>query len=135
MVTQQEFTFRGKTLEELQKMDAKEFAKLLSARQRRTMKRGLLERSKSFLSKIKKARTGQYKKPIKTQLRDFIVLPEMVGLTLYIHNGRSFNPVLIKEEMIGHFLGEFTFTRSKIEHSAPGIGATKSSTAIATKAK
>jgi len=131
----QEFLFRGKTLEELQKMDVKEFAKLLTARQRRTMLHGLLEKNKAFVQKIKKAKLGQYKKPIKTHLRDFIVLPEMIGLTIHIYNGKSFIPVIIKEEMIGHYLGEFTLTRSKIEHSAPGIGATKSSTAIATKAK
>ncbi len=130
-----EFTYRGKSLEELQKMDIKEFAKLLPARQRRTILRGLFERNKPFLLKIKKAKSGQYKKPIKTHLRDFIIIPEMVGLTIHIHNGRSFNQVLIKEDMVGHYLGEFTITRVKIEHSAPGIGATKSSTAIATKAK
>jgi len=130
-----EFTYRGKSLEELQKMDIKEFVKLLPARQRRTILRGLFERNKPLLLKIKKAKSGQYKKPIRTHLRDFIVIPEMVGLTIHIHNGRSFNQVLIKEDMVGHYLGEFTITRVKIEHSAPGIGATKSSTAIATKAK
>ncbi|MEK6839548.1 MAG: ribosomal protein S19 family protein, partial [Nanoarchaeota archaeon] len=44
-------------------------------------------------------------------------------------------PVSITEEMIGHYLGEFATTRSRVQHSAPGIGATKSSTAIASKAK
>lgn len=131
----QELTYKGKRIEEIQNMDLKEFIRLLPARQRRSMQRGLLDRNKPLLLKIKKAKSGQYKKPIKTHKRDFIVLPEMIGLTIHIHNGREFIPVVVKEEMIGHFLGEFALTRKKIEHSAPGIGATKSSTAIATKAK
>ena len=64
-----------------------------------------------------------------------IVLPEMVGLVLHVHSGREFKPVTITEEMIGLYFGEIVLTRQRVEHSAPGIGATKSSTAIASKAK
>lgn len=88
-----------------------------------------------MLAKIRKAKSGQYKKPVKTHSRDMIVLPEMVGLILHIHNGREFKPVTIAEEMIGLYFGEIVLTRQRVEHSAPGIGATKSSTAIASKAK
>ena len=64
-----------------------------------------------------------------------LVFPEMVGMTLHIHNGKLFHPVIIQPEMVGHFLGEYALTRSKVAHSAPGVGATKSSTAAASKAK
>ncbi len=125
----------GKTLDELQKMDIQELAKLLPSRQRRSITRGLLEQHRELLAKIRKAKSGQYKKPVKTHSRDMIVLPEMVGLILHIHNGREFKPVTIAEEMIGLYFGEIVLTRQRVEHSAPGIGATKSSTAIASKAK
>ncbi len=127
------FTYRGKTLEELQKMGLKEFAMLLPARQKRSILRGFTELQKKLLEKIKKAKEGKYKKPIKTHCRDMIILPEMVGLTIHVHMGKSFVPVNIKEEMIGHYLGEFAMTRQPVKHSAPGIGATRSSAALSVK--
>jgi len=127
------FTFRGKSIEELEKISSKEFIELLPARQRRSIKRGLPDQQKILLEKVKKAKLGKYKKQIKTHIRDMIVLPEMVGLNIKIHNGREFIPVNIIPEMLGHLLGEFVITRKKVEHSAPGLGATKSSAAIAVK--
>ena len=57
----------------------------------------------------------------------------MIGQTIKVHNGKEFMIVSITEEMIGHCLGEFAFTRRRVEHSAPGIGATKSSAALSVK--
>lgn len=130
-----EIKYRGKTIGELQKMELQEFAKYLLARQRRSIKRDSLARYKPLLIKIQKAKSGQLKKPIKTHARDMIVLPQMVGATLHVHTGKEYRPVSITEEMLGLYLGELALTRTKVEHSAPGIGATKSSTAIASKAK
>jgi len=62
-----------------------------------------------------------------------IVLPEMVGMVIKIYNGKEFTPVTIIEEMIGHYFGEFALTRKKVEHSAPGIGATRSSASLSVK--
>jgi small subunit ribosomal protein S19 len=70
---------------------------------------------------------------IKTHCRNAVILPEMVGLTIGIHNGKSFVNVTIQEEMIGHYLGEFMLTRKGVKHSAPGIGATRSSAALSVK--
>ncbi len=134
MVTR-EFMFRGKTLPELKKLDIKEFAQLVPSRQRRSLLRGALEKNKPLIQKIRKANAGTFKKNIKTHARDMVVLPEMVGLTLHIYNGKEFKPIKIEEDMLGSFFGELSLTRSKVQHSAPGIGATKSSTAIASKAK
>ena len=117
------FTYRGKTIEELKKLEIKEFAKLLPARQKRSLTRGLNEQQKLLLKKIK----SNTNKPIKTHIRDMIVIPEMVSSSLLIHNGKEWTKVLIIEEMLGHYLGEFTLTRKKVTHSAPGIGATRSS--------
>jgi small subunit ribosomal protein S19 len=121
------FTYRGKTLEELQKMSIKEFADLVPSRQRRSLLRGNTDSQKALMKKIDKTIAKEYKKQIKTHARDVIILPKMVGLSIHIHNGKEFKEVLITEEMMGHFLGEFALTRQSIKHNAPGIGATRSS--------
>ncbi|MFQ6105609.1 MAG: 30S ribosomal protein S19 [Candidatus Hydrothermarchaeaceae archaeon] len=127
------FSYRGYSLEELQKMPAEEFIKLLPARQRRSIARANTSESKKKLfEKIKKARAG---KPVKlrTHARDTIVMPNMVGLVFNVHNGKEFVRVEIKPEMIGHYLAEFTGTRRRVMHGAPGMGATRSSLYIPLK--
>lgn len=123
-------TYRGKALEELKKIGVREFAKYVNSRERRTLLRqsNIIER---FVKKCKECQ--EKKKPIKTHLRDIIIVPEMVGLSIQVHNGKTFIPVLILFEMIGHRLGEFAITTQKVQHGAPGIGATKSSAAQSVK--
>jgi small subunit ribosomal protein S19 len=127
-MAKKEFTYRGKTLEELQKMTLNEFMKLIPARQRRSLKRGLTEQQQTFLKKLRKSKKG-----VKTHCRDMMVLPEMVGATVLIHKGKEFFALIIQPEMIGHLLGEFALTRRSVEHSAPGIGATRSSASLSVK--
>mgnify|MGYP001586312628 CR=1 FL=1 len=86
-----------------------------------------------MLNRISNLRKGERKKPVKTHVRDMIILPEMVGLTIHIHNGKEFVPLIVTEYMLGHYLGEFSQTRKKVAHSAPGIGATKSSSSQSVK--
>ncbi len=125
------FTFRGYTLEELQKLSLDDFAKLLPSRQRRSLFRGLQTRQKKLLERIRKAKEEKEKTGketiIRTHCRDMIIIPEMVGLKFGVHNGKEFVIVEIKPEMIGHRLGEFSLTRKKVVHGTPGIGATRSS--------
>lgn len=128
-----QFLFIGKTLEDLQNMDLNDFAKLLNSRQRRNLRRGLTEQQKILLAKINNFKSGKNKKIIKTHIRDMIVLPVMVGMAIHVHNGKEFVPVIISEHMLGHYLGEFAQTRKKVAHSAPGIGATKSSSSQSVK--
>jgi len=132
-MAQKAFTYRGKTVEELKKMDFKEFAKLVPARQRRSLLRGFTDAQKRLLEKIKKAQEGKYNKVIRTHCRDIIILPEMIGLKILVHRGKEFVPVVITEEMLGHYLSEMTLTRNRVAHSAPGVGATKSSAAFSVK--
>jgi len=127
------FSYRGKSLAELNKLSTKELVELLPARQRRTLKRGFTDYQKRLLDKIKKSKEGIYKKPVKTHCRDMIILPNMVGMTILVHNGKQFTSVNIQEGMIGHYLGEFSLTRKKVEHSAPGVGATRSSSSISVR--
>ncbi len=123
-----EFMYRGKKLDEIQKMSLQEFMQLIPARERRTLKRGFTEQQKIFLENL---RAGD--KNLKTHCRDLVVLPEMVGKLIKVHNGKEFTPVAIEPDMLGHRLGEFTQTRRKVSHSAPGIGATRSSASLSVR--
>lgn len=116
------FKYRGKTLEELKELSLKDFIELLPARERRTLKRGFTDQEKILLREIDAG-----KQRIKTHVRNLIILPKMVGLTINIHAGNKFDQLVITEEMIGHRLGEFARTRKALQHSSPGVGATKSS--------
>lgn len=122
------FTFYGKTLEELKQMSIKELAEWLPSRLRRNIKRGF---SKDKMKLVREVEAG--KKNLRTHLRDMIILPSMVGLTIKIYNGKEFIPVTIQEEMLGHYLGEFAMTRKSVRHNAPGIGATRSSASLSVK--
>ena len=70
-----------------------------------------------LMDKVMKASSTNDKKPIKTWSRRSMVLPEMVGLTISVHNGRVHVPISIKEDMVGHKLGEFVLTRTFKIHS------------------
>jgi len=75
----------------------------------------------------KKSQNEGEKASAKTHSRDMIVLPEMVGATILIHNGKEFTPVDVVPEMIGSYLGEFAITNKPVRHGSPGIGASRSS--------
>lgn len=127
-MVKKEFTFKGKTLPELQKMSIDQFAELCDARVRRSLKKGV---DKQILKRMEKAKAqGVKAKPIKTHKRDIIVIPSMVGVKFAIHRGNTFEQVDVQEKMLGHYLGELVFTRKRLQHGKAGIGATKSSTAI-----
>ena len=124
------FKYRGYTLEELQAMSLEEVIELLPSRQRRSLKRGFLPRQEKVLAKMEKIdieNNNGRPEVIKTHCRDLIVLPNMVGYTFGIYNGREFVEVTIKPEMIGCYFGEFAQTRSRVQHGDPGMGATRSS--------
>jgi len=125
-----EFRYRGFTLDELQAISMDEFIRLLPSRQRRSLLRGLSQEQRTLLESVRKAKeaTQQGKKTVvKTHSRDMIILPEMVGVTLSIHNGKDFTSVEIAPGMIGHFVGEFAITNKPVKHGTPGIGASRSS--------
>ncbi|MBX2857116.1 MAG: 30S ribosomal protein S19 [Cellvibrionaceae bacterium] len=71
-----------------------------------------------LLKKVEIAAEKNDRRPIKTWSRRSMILPEMVGLTIAVHNGRQHVPVLVNEEMVGHKLGEFAATRTYRGHAA-----------------
>ncbi len=124
-----EFSYRGHNLESLSGMSMDEFINLLPSRQRRSLQRGLTPEQRILLEKLRAAKEAKITKEsgIKTHVRDLIVLPEMVGAKISIHNGKEFVGVDIRPEMIGHYLGEFAITNKPVRHGTPGIGASRSS--------
>lgn len=108
-------------------MSLEDFAKLVPSRERRKIKRGFRESEKKLLLDLKSNGT------VKTHCRDMIVLPEMIGKIIKVYNGKEFVMVTIEPELLGHRLGEFALTRRSVRHSAPGIGATKSSASLSVR--
>jgi small subunit ribosomal protein S19 len=125
------FKYRGKTTEELQNMPIDEAIKLLPSRIRRTLKRGLDPETRKLLERIREVRRavkkGQEQPKIRTHRREMVVLPEMIGLKIEVHDGKTFVPLEILPGMIGHYLGEFAITNKKVVHGRPGVGASRSS--------
>ncbi len=118
-----EFYFKGKKLDELKGMSVDDFAKICRARERRTLRRGLTEVQKKFLKRLEK----NPKKFNKTREREMIIIPQMLGHKIGVHNGKEYVQLEIRPDMLGHRLGEFMLTRRLVKHSAPGFGATRSS--------
>lgn len=107
-------------MHELEKLSITELADLFPSSIRRKIKRGFTEQEQGLMRKLAK------KNSAKTHCRDMIILPSMVGRTISVHNGKTFEPVSVTEEMIGHYLGEFSQSRRTVKHGAAGVGATAS---------
>jgi len=83
----------------------------------RSLKKGIYTEEK-LMEKVKKALAAGNKAPIKTWSRRSTIVPEMVGFTFEVHNGRKHLPVFVTESMVGHKLGEFSPTRTFRAHSS-----------------
>ncbi len=125
-VESKEQFYRGQPVEKLKELDVRESSKFLKSRARRSVLRNFNEIEK-FIKRCE-AKLAR-KKKIKTHYRDIVIVPKLLGLTIGVHNGRTFQDIIITHEMIGHRLGEFAPTRGKVTHGSAGIGATKSSRA------
>ena len=121
------FTYRGLSQEELESLPIDSMLKLFTARARRSLTRGINDNKRKLIEEMKAAKAGTLKNPINTHLRDVLILPTMVGVTLNVFSGKEFRPVTIKTEMIGHYLGEYVITNKRVSHGAPGVGASRSS--------
>ena len=123
-----ELKWCGKTEEEVKGMDLKEFIQLFPSRKRRSLERGFTDQQKSLLKRLESGANN-----IKTHARDMVILPVMLGKNLMVYNGKSFIPITVTIEMVGHVLGEFVLTRSSVKHSSAGVGATRSSKAVSAR--
>jgi small subunit ribosomal protein S19 len=119
-MVKKEFTYKGKTVEELRALSNKELAALLPASARRKINRGFTEQEQLFLKSVQNAT-----RPVETHCRDMLVLPMMIDKTIKVHRGNQFVDVMVVPEMVGHRLGEFALSRKKAAHTVTGVGAKK----------
>ncbi|CAN0887199.1 40S ribosomal protein S15 [Linum grandiflorum] len=153
--TFKKFSFRGVDLDALLDMSTDDLVKLFTARARRRFQRGLTRKPMALVKKLRKAVSvvhllmkeksiappwdkreapaGEKPEPVRTHLRNMIIVPEMIGSVIGVYNGKTFNQVEIKPEMIGHYLAEFSISYKPVKHGRPGIGATHSSRFIPLK--
>ncbi len=124
-------TFRGKTIEELKEMPFAEFIKLVPSHQRRALTR-MSAKIKHFLDTLKRKKANG-KKVVKTQVREMIILPEMLDNEFLVYNGKEWVKVVPSLAMLGHRLGEYSITTKLVKHSGPGVGATRGSKAVELK--
>ena len=122
-----EFTYRGLPQKELEELSLDKLLKLFPARIRRSLTRGINDNKRKLIGEIKAAKEGKLKTPINTHLRDLIILPFMIGTTVNVYSGKEFVPVTITSEMVSHYLGEYVITNKRVNHGAPGVGASRSS--------
>ena len=122
-----EFTYRGLSQKELESLSLDKLLQLFPARARRSLTRGINDNKRKLIEEMKAAKSGILKNPINTHLRDVLILPTMVGVTLNVYSGKEFRPVTITTEMVGHYLGEYVITNKRVSHGAPGVGASRSS--------
>ena len=124
-------TYRGIELEKLLEVNMDVLVKLMKSRQQRRFSHGIHHRYDRLLKKLRKSKKecpyGEKPKPVRTHLRNCIVLPEMVGSIVDVYGGKYWNSVEVKADMIGHYLGEFSLTYKPIKHGKVGVGATRSS--------
>ncbi|CAH1252734.1 40S ribosomal protein S15-like [Branchiostoma floridae] len=135
--TFRKYTYRGVDLDQLLDMSSEQLMEMMKARPRRRFSRGLKRKHLALIKKLRKAKKEcpALEKPevVKTHLRNTVIVPEMIGSIVAVYNGKTFNQVEVKPEMIGHYLGEFSITYKPVKHGRPGIGATHSSRFIPLK--
>ncbi|MDP7974623.1 MAG: 30S ribosomal protein S19 [Thermoprotei archaeon] len=123
------FRYRGYTLDQLKAMDIPSLGALLGTHQ----KRFLMRNYRTFYPHIMEEMTKRKDKPIKTHLRELVILPQMVDHTFAVYNGKEFVEIKVTPDMIGHRLGEFSITCKRVVHGEPGLRATRSSFAVPLK--
>ena len=128
MVMIKKDVWKGVEEEKLAGLGSDETLKLLNARERRTLKRLKMNpQLKKLIEKVNKIRQAKTKKMIKTKIRDAVILPEWLGLTFGVYNGKEYKRVDITLHKIGKRLGDFSHTTGRVLHSGPGVGATRGS--------
>lgn len=135
---QRNYTYRGKTLDDLRAMEIPDFVKLLGTRRQRYLSRSFGIKHVKLIKKLKAARDavkgpGERPAVVRTHLRSMVILPEFVDNVVGIYNGKEFVEIQIKPEMIGHVFADFAMSKKIVKHSKAGVGATRSSSATSLK--
>lgn len=120
------FYYRGIEVQNLIGIPKVELLEMLHARARRKFVRGLKPGALHLLKRLRKAKKnaaeGEKPEPIKTRVRDMIIVPEMVASVVCVYNGKTYITVDIKPDMVGHYLGEFSITYKPVRHGKAAQG-------------
>jgi len=126
--------YRGKMADELSKMPVADSLPMLTSRARRTLTRVAKNKSLQVKKLMKKvAAMKDAAKVIRTQVREAVIVPEWLGRTFAVHNGKEWKSVHISVDKLGYRLGDFAHTTGRVLHSGPGVGATRGSKFIPLK--
>ncbi|TGJ83712.1 hypothetical protein E0Z10_g5018 [Xylaria hypoxylon] len=120
------FSYRGVELDNLLELGSDDLRSLFHARARRRLSRGLRRKPMGLVRKLRTAKQN-------AAPNEKAIVPEMIGSVVAIYNGKVFNSVEIRPEMVGHYVGEFSISYTPVKHGRPGIGATHSSRFIPLK--
>lgn len=123
------FTFKGMEIEEVRRLTLEQFMKMIPSKIRRSMKRMALK-MKKFIEKLRKS---DPKKPMRTHLREMVILPEMLDRRFQVYNGKDWVDFMVMPQMLGRRLGEYSIPIKLVKHSGPGIGATRGSKSVELK--
>ncbi len=124
--------FRGMTPSQITSLTNEQYLKLITSRERRSIKRNAVE-YKKLMEKVEKAKKRGIDKPIKTHVREAVIILPWIGVRFEVYNGKEFKPVVITPNMLNHRLGEYSYSTKRVVHSAPGIRATRGSKFLAVK--
>jgi small subunit ribosomal protein S19 len=124
--------FKGMLPADATNLSAADYVKLVKSRQRRWLKRNSLQ-SRELNEKIEHVLASGSKGPIKTRTREALIMPSWIGLSFDIYNGKEYQHIEIQPAMLGHRLGEFVYSTKRVQHSAPGIKATRGSKFLSQK--
>ena len=122
--------WKGIDEDAIEGVSVEDFLKKATSRERRTMKRAMANKNKklkALIDKVREIKKENPKKQVRTHLRYAVILPEWVGLTFGVHNGKEFKKVDITVKKVGKRLGDFAHTTGRVAHSGPGVGATRGS--------
>ncbi|KAI0399848.1 putative 40S ribosomal protein S15 [Xylaria palmicola] len=120
------FSYRGVELDNLLELASDDLRSLFHARARRRLSRGLRRKPMGLVRKLRAAKQN-------AAPNEKAIVPELIGSVVAVYNGKVFNSIEIRPEMVGHYLGEFSISYTPVKHGRPGIGATHSSRFIPLK--
>ncbi|MCL5102036.1 MAG: ribosomal protein S19 family protein [Candidatus Marsarchaeota archaeon] len=124
--------YKGMLPADAEKISAADYTKLIKSRQRRWLKRNSLQ-MRRLNAKVEKVLSSGSKRNIKTRTREALIMPSWIGLSFDIYNGKEYQHIEIQPTMLGHRLGEFVYSTRRVQHSAPGIKATRGSKFLSQK--
>lgn len=128
--------YRGMDRAQLEGYTLEQTLPILTSRARRAVKRALVNQGtdvKKLMKKASEVKKADPAKAIRTHTREAVILPEWLGLTFAVYNGKEYKNVHISVDKLGYRLGDFSHTTGRVLHSGPGVGATRGSKFIPLK--